>query len=315
MIVNYGLTIVIVNWNAGAQLAAAVNSIIQHHNGFVDSVVVIDNASTDDSLAIIEDLTALPFSLNIIRNIENRGFAAASNQGAALASSEYLLFLNPDTRLFENSLSLPLAFMQEAANATVGICGVQLLDEGGRVSRSCARFPSLSCFVAHILGVDRILPSMAHVMAEWSHDQTCDVNQVIGAFFLVRRKLFVGLGGFDEQFFVYFEEVDFSHRAHQAGWRSVYLAEAQAFHAGGGTSQQVKAHRLFYSLRSRLLYGFKHFTPWQAWILVLITLSIEPVMRIFFSIVKNSLNDVRNTLCAYGMLWRDLDGIIKRPLK
>lgn len=120
------------------------------------------------------------------------------------------------------------------------------------------------------------------------------------------------MGGFDERFFVYFEEVDLSLRVRQLGWDSIYLAEAQAFHAGGGTSSQVKAHRLFYSLRSRLLYGFKHFPRWQAWILVLMTLGIEPVTRTCFSFMKNGLVGVRNTWQAYCMLYLDLSNILKK---
>ncbi len=305
---------ILVNWNAGSQLAEAVTSIAQHHHNFVSSVILVDNASVDDSLAHVEVLTGLPFQLHIIRNTENRGFGAACNQGAALANSEFLLFLNPDTRLFEHSLSVPLTFMQRPENVHVGIVGIQLSDEHNHIARSCARFPSLGIFLAQALGVNR-LPWLRHLtqfMAEWSHDTTQQVDQVMGAFFLIRRSLFESLGGFDERFFVYFEEVDLSLRTRQAGWHSVYLADAQAFHAGGGTSRQVKAHRLFYSLRSRLLYGFKHFTRWQAWALLVVTLVLEPVSRSVFSLLRGGVQDVRNTLKAYGMLYRDLPGILKK---
>ena len=151
-------------------------------------------------------------------------------------------------------------------------------------------------------------------MSEWDHATNRDVDQVIGAFFLIRRTVFEALNGFDERFFVYFEEVDVSYRARQAGWRSVYLATARAFHAGGGTSQQVKAARLFYSLRSRLLYGFKHFSRLRAWALVGVTLLVEPISRLVFSAIRGGREDVLNTLRAYGMLWRALPSILKgRP--
>ncbi|MDA3878116.1 MAG: glycosyltransferase, partial [Halothiobacillus sp.] len=136
------------------------------------------------------------------------------------------------------------------------------------------------------------------------------VDHVIGAFFLMRRSLFDSLNGFDQRFFVYLEDLDLSLRARQAGWRSVYLAEARAFHAEGGTSRQVKAHRLFYSLRSRLLYGFKHFRPWQAWALFGVTLVVEPISRTIFSLLRGGVQDVRNTLRGYSMLYRDLPNIV-----
>jgi len=308
------VSVIIVNWNAGSQLVDAVASIAQYHHGLVASVIIVDNASTDDSLAQVEALPNLPFQLQIVRNLDNRGFGAACNQGAALASSAYLLFLNPDTRLFENSLSVPLAFMQDPKNQDVGIVGIQLLDEQNCIARSCARFPTLGIFAVQALGINR-LHGLRHLnthMSNWEHDETRAVDHVIGAFYLIRRSIFESLGGFDERFFVYLEDLDFSLRVQQSGYRSVYLAGAQAFHAGGGTSRQVKARRLFYSLRSRLIYGFKHFSPWQAWVLVLITLSIESVTRTIFSFIGSGPGGVRNTWRAYGMLWRDMGSILDK---
>lgn len=308
------MNIIVVNWNAGPQLADTISSIAAYHCDLVDSIVLVDNASTDDSLAQVEALGKFPFPLQIIRNKENRGFGAACNQGARSVSSEFILFLNPDTRLFENSLAVTCEFMRDPRNSRVGIVGVQLLDEVGRISRSCARFPSLAIFVAQVLGLNRLpgLRSFNTHISEWKHDETRTVDHVIGAFYLIRRSLFESLGGFDERFFVYLEDLDLSLLARQAGYRSVFLADAQAFHAGGGTSRQVKAHRLFYSLRSRLLYGFKHFPRWQAWTLVGVTLAIEPVTRSVFSLLRGGAQDVRNTLRAYGMLIRDLPAVLAR---
>jgi GT2 family glycosyltransferase len=279
----------------------------------VSSVVIVDNASSDDSLSQVEAMQSLPFQLQIVRNTNNRGFGAACNQGAALAASEYLLFLNPDTRLFESSISVPLVFMQNDMNQAVGVVGIQLFDECNNIARSCARFPSLEIFAAQAIGINR-LPGMQHLnthMSEWAHDNTATVDHVIGAFYLMRQSLFDSLGGFDERFFVYLEDLDLSLRVRQAGWRSVYLTEAKAFHAGGGTSSQVKTARLFYSLRSRLLYGFKHFSSWKAWVLVLITLVIEPVTRTISS-AGSGLASVRLTWRAYGMLLRNMGHIIKK---
>lgn len=298
------LSIIIVNWNAGSQLAEVVSSIGKYHHGLVSSVIIVDNASTDDSLDWIETMQDLPFNPLIIRNSENCGFGKACNLGAQHAKSDYFLFLNPDAALYADTLPRALAFMQDPANSRVGICGVQLLDEAGHVSRSCARFPSAVGFVAHAVGLDRFFPRLGHFMSEWDHAQTRQVDQVIGAFFWVRRNLFDVLHGFDERFFVYFEEVDFSYRARQAGWRSVYLADAQAFHAGGGTSNQVKARRLFYSLRSRLLYAFKHFSWMGAFAVLLATLLVEPLSRSALALMRRSWAVLKETWAAYGMLWR-----------
>ena len=299
---NHVFSVIIINWNASHQLKDCIASIAQYHHNLVANVIIVDNASTDDSLNQVESLQNLPFQIHIIRNATNDGFGKACNQGAMHATSAYLLFLNPDAALYANTLPKALAYMQDPANAKVGICGVQLMDEAGKVARHCARFPSVTSYLATSIGLDRLFPQLGHFMAEWDHAQTREVDHVIGAFFLVRRTVFDALQGFDERFFVYLEDLDFSYRARQAGWRSVYLAVVQAFHAGGGTSNQIKARRLFYSLRSRLLYVFKHFTVPGAVAVALLTLLIEPLARTALALARRSWVSLIETWAGYGML-------------
>lgn len=297
---NYSILIVVVNWNSGLQLADCLQSIEQQKINVNLHTVVVDNSSRDGSELFAKELS----NVTLLLANGNLGFAKACNLGARFSRSEYILFLNPDAALLPESLNKALAFMQSPGNARIGICGVQLLDESGRVARSCARFPTPWGFVCHATGLDRLFPRLGHFMTEWPHDATQEVDHVIGAFYLVRRELFEALGGFDERFFVYLEDLDFSYRAHQAGWRSVYLADTQAFHAGGGTSEQVKAKRLFYSLRSRLLYAFKHFNRLGAITVLLSTLLIEPLARTALAIARLSGAALIETWEGYGMLWR-----------
>ena len=303
--------IIIVNWNAGNQLRRCLQSIAAHGRPFVGKVVVVDNASTDGS---IEAITDIDLPLKIIRNGENLGFARACNQGAALCDAPYLLFLNPDTELYENSLSVPLRFMEDKKNSKVGICGIQLVHKEGAVARTCARFPTFKRLLVESTGLNRlsIFAGTGMHMKDWLHDTSRQVDQVIGAFFLVRKDLFLELAGFDERFFVYFEEVDFSFRAKESGWKSWYLADTLAFHEGGGTSMQVKAHRLFYSIRSRLLYSFKHLPAWQARGVVMSTFLMEPFMRTGYCLLRGDLQGVGNTIKAYGLLFAELRSIIRR---
>ncbi|RYH70069.1 MAG: glycosyltransferase family 2 protein [Alcaligenaceae bacterium] len=291
---------IIVNWNAGDLLRTCVESIVEHANGLVGQIIVIDNGSTDGSEIEVEGLS----NVLLVRMSANLGFGKACNIGAQEARSEYVLFLNPDAAIFSDTLPKVVTCMQDPLNAEVGICGVQLIDQIGRVSRSCSRFPTSAGFMVHALGLARILPNLAHRMTEWDHAHTRQVNQVIGAFFLVRRALFESLNGFDERFFVYFEEVDFSYRARKIGWRSLYLADAQAFHLGGGTSNQVKTRRLFYSLRSRLLYAFKHFSWMNSVVVLATTLLLEPCSRSMLALKQRSWQGLRETWAAFGLLWR-----------
>ncbi|WP_042318807.1 glycosyltransferase family 2 protein [Paraburkholderia caledonica] len=307
--------IIVINWNSGAQLLDMISSIGRFHDNLVESLIIVDNASKDGSLAHVKTMAAsLPFRVQIVRNEENLGFGAACNQGARLATADLLLFLNPDACLFEGSLERPLNFLRDPINSNVGVAGIQLVGEGGEIARSCSRFPTLAVFIAQAIGLNRLsaFSAMSTHMSEWAHDSTRDVDHVIGAFYLMRRALFDSLGGFDERFFVYLEDLDLSLRVRQAGYRSVYIADVRAFHAGGGTSRQIKAHRLFYSLRSRLLYGFKHFNPLQAWVLVFLTMCIEPLTRTVFSLLSDGWSGVRNTWQAYGMLFGDFASILRK---
>lgn len=302
------ISIIIVNWNAGNLLKNVLESIEHYHDSLVSMVIVVDNNSTDGSVDELDMSKKRPFQLELIRNKKNNGFGAACNQGAALAISKYLLFLNPDTRLFKNSLIEPYLFMQEPINNKVGVVGIQLVDSNNKIACSCSRFPSLTMFFFQIFGINKLwkFPFLSQEMSEWKHDTVRSVDQVIGAFFLIRKELFRSLSGFDTRFFVYFEEVDLSFRAHKLGYNSVYLSTAQAFHMGGGISAKVKDKRLFYTLRSRLQYGFKHFPPFKAWTLVGITLFLEPISRILFSSLLGEFKNVKNIIKAYLMLYVDI---------
>lgn len=308
------LDIITINWNSGRQLADLISSIKSFHSGMVSSVIVVDNASSDDSMSMPDAYVRdLPFALHVIHNKKNLGFAAACNQGAAFAESEYLLFLNPDTRLFYNTLSVPLMYMQEPENKKIGICGVQLVNESGEECLSYETFPSLSKFVAQIIGMTKLSNSngMPKAKTTLSGSVFYKVDQVIGAFFIVRRSVFEQLNGFDERFFVYFEEVDFSLRAYDKGWLSVCLPSVNCMHIGGGISRQVKAERLFYSLRSRILFGFKHFSMLQAVALLMVTLVPEFISRSIYSIVRGSLPELGHTIRGYSMLIKDTPAILR----
>ena len=305
------IDVIIVNWNSGTQLAEAYKSIVQFHNNLVSSVIIVDNNSTDDSLAQVELLGASSFILQIIRNPENLGFAAGCNQGAVLGNSKYFLFLNPDTRLFADTLAKSIVFMEQPQQSSIGICGIRLIDEEGNTSTSAARFPTLRVMAGENLGLSKIFPSYfpAHLLSSVDLRENSFVDQVIGAFFLIRKNVFRLCSGFDEIFFVYYEEVDLSIRAKLLGYSSYFLSDVIAYHKGGGCSEQVKADRLFYSLRSRILYAKKHYSSMEFVAIILLT-GVEMPLRLGQALYRASWSDVINTLAAYIRLtasfaWRN----------
>ena len=288
------IDIVIVNWNAGLLLRNCVESVNKYSADVVSKVVIVDNGSSDGSVKMVSDCEGV----TLVQSNVNLGFGRACNLGASYCDSEFILFLNPDACLHNDTLSCVLKFMGNEKNSNVGICGVQLENENGEIARSCSRFPSVMGLFSHAVGLSRLIPRLGNPMSDWDHLTSKTVDQVIGAFFFVRRRVFDQLQGFDERFFVYFEEVDFAYRAKILGWSNFFVADAQAFHLGGGVSRQVKSQRLFYSSRSRIQYAFKHFDRLEILLVILITFFVEPICRVVLSLGKFSFTSFKETVYA-----------------
>ena len=298
--------VVIVNWNSGEQLRECLNSFAAVADDAVTlaRVTVVDNASTDGSCERLADA----LQLTLIRNELNLGFAVACNQGAAGSDADFLLFLNPDTRLMPGSLERPARYLASPHHETIGVVGIQLLDADGQVARNTARAPSARSMIGSSLGLDRVLPALfrPHFVTDWAHDETRTVDQVMGAFFFVRRAVFQELRGFDQRFFVYYEDLDFALRARAHGWSSVYLASAQAFHRGQGTTHAATERRTFYFCRSKLLFALKFFSPAAAFAVFAVTLVLEPIARLVAA-----PRAAAGTLRAFARLWKELPAILR----
>jgi N-acetylglucosaminyl-diphospho-decaprenol L-rhamnosyltransferase len=297
--------VIIINWNSGNYLKNCINSLVAAHAVnplLVNRVIIVDNNSSDDSLSGMDKLN-LP--IEIIRNKINMGFGAACNQGAVLSNADYLLFLNPDTEVLPYSIQTCIHFMEKKDNSNIGACGLKLTDDKGNIHRSCARFPAPGFFLGKALGLDMLLPGYFHSvsMREWDHLSNRAVDHVIGAFYLIRRPLFLQLRGFDERFFVYLEDLDLSLRLSKMGYQTFYLSETSAYHKGGGTSDKIKATRLFYALRSQIIYSFKHFNFLSALLTSFVTLCIEPIVRLSVAVVQGSGKTMVATVKGYCYLW------------
>jgi GT2 family glycosyltransferase len=300
--------IVIVNWNTGNFLRECLESVeVASRNGVeLARVTVVDNASVDGSADGLDDLD-LP--LEVLRNSTNIGFGVGCNQGAEGSEADYLLFLNPDTRLFPDALAVAARFMESEQAADIGICGGQILDPDGGPEISCARFPTLRVLFGKMTGLDVLLPRQfpSHHLRPEELTRSRPVDQVIGAFFLVRRELFARLGGFDPRYFVYYEEIDFSLRALREGFGSYFLKEATVQHTANVSSVLTsQSWMLYHSLRSKLIYARQRWPRWQAVLLTVLTFVVELPARLARSIVRRSRSDFSATVSAYGMLVRDL---------
>ncbi len=251
---NRSVTAVIVTYYSEAVIGRCLESCMA---AGVAEIVVVDNCSADRTAAIIARYP----SVRYIANSENRGFAAAVNQGAALCRSDYLLVLNPDA-----ALTCPIEQLSSAAEESGAACGL-LVDDDGNPQRgfSIRRLPTRAALTLEVLGINRL--ASWNPVNRWYRcldlelKNTSYVEQPAGAFLMFRRYVWEKLGGFDESFGpVWFEDVDLCRRMQQAGIRIRYVPTATAVHAGGHSVGRLSwEYRQVYWYVSLLRYAAKHF--------------------------------------------------------
>jgi GT2 family glycosyltransferase len=248
------VSIIIVSWNTRDLLADCLRSIAQTAGDVGVEIVVVDNASADGS----QDMLRQRFPhVHLIANPENAGFARAVNQGVGAATARALLLLNSDARLLPNSLRALLDVL--AAQPRAAVVGARLCNADGSFQGSHAPFPTLWREFLILSGVGRALygqwyPSHGH--KEGRGPQA--VEYVGGACMLVRRDAFAQVGGFDEGYFMYAEEVDFCYVLHRNGWQVWYQPAAAVIHLGGGSSRHRRVDFEGDLYRSRVRFFRKH---------------------------------------------------------
>lgn len=299
------IDVIIVNWNSGQLLRDCLASLekTRQDNFYIKRVTVVDNGSSDTSLESVGKF-ALP--VETILNKHNRGFAAAVNQAARSSTADFLLLLNPDTLLGPDALAIPIAFLNSPQSAEVATVSIQLFGDDGKVQHSCARLAGPFTLTVRALGMHRLSIALDYEMAGWNHEESRVVDHVIGAFYMVRRRVFESLGALDERFFVYFEDMDFSARVKAAGWKTVYLCGPRAYHKGGGITEKVKAQRLACLQYSCLLYVRKHFGTLKCVPVAMATLLAEPCLRLLLAMVHFSGRELQEVASGYLLLWRSL---------
>ena len=235
-----------VNWNGGELLRRSVESVMAHPPSLNYEIVIIDNASTDDSLALVRanefarEITAAG-RLRIIENSENRGFGQANNQAFALTDAPLLLLLNPDTEVTEGSIDRLIATVE--SDPHIGAAGPRLLNTDGSVQISVWRNPpSASEILLSNLKLYLLLPRRIRgellLGGHWDHSRERRVPMLSGAVILVRRKVIEDVGGFDERFHMYGEDNEWCLRIVRGGWRLIFQPDAIILHHGAQSSLQ-----------------------------------------------------------------------------
>lgn len=232
------LSIIIVSWNVRDLLKKCLSSIYKHTRGITFEIFVIDNGSTDNSALMIKE--KFP-KVKLAINQENKGFAAANNQCIKKAVGDYILLLNPDTELKEDSMTPMVEFMKQ--NDACGIAGCHLLNSDGSDQTSVRRFPGFLDQALILLKLHRILPNLTplrrYLCADFDYSREQKVDQIMGAFFMIKREVIDKIGLLDEKFFIWFEEVDYCLRAQKAGWQVVYAPVTSVIHHFGQSFKQM----------------------------------------------------------------------------
>jgi N-acetylglucosaminyl-diphospho-decaprenol L-rhamnosyltransferase len=257
------LSVVIVSYNVKFFLEQCLSSLKKAVEGssFLNGqteVFVVDNASADNSLDFLIPLFP---GFRFIQNKENTGFAKANNQALTLCTGEFVLFLNPDTIIAEDSLDICVSFFRSMPDA--GALGIQMIDGTGKFLKESKRgFPTPAASFFRMSGFARLFPRSkvfaAYYMGNLPESGSHTVDILSGAFMMVRKNILDRIGGFDERFFMYAEDIDLSFRIIRAGHRNYYLSDATMIHfKGESTKKDFQYIKLFYTAMS--LFMKKHF--------------------------------------------------------
>lgn len=272
------LSIIIVNWNGKDLLAKCLRCVESTVKRVSYETYVVDNASTDGS----QEMVRRDFpNVKLIANKDNVGFATANNQAMKVAEGRYVLLLNSDAFVHENTLDTMVNFMDEHPQAGMSSC--KLLYEDGSLQRSCATFPTLATEFFIALGLDKLFPKSKvfgkYLMTDWDYDTTRQVDVIMGAFMLVRRELIAKIGMMDEAFFMYSEEVDWCYRFKEAGSAVYFYPDVTCVHLWGGSSKAVKVESLLRLYRARVQFFRKHYGRLSAFLYKII-LSFNALVRV-----------------------------------
>lgn len=274
------ISVIIVNWNTKDLLLNCLNSVFETVEGISFEIWLVDNGSIDGSVEAV--IRAYP-DVNVIKNKENLGFAAANNRAFKKMKGRYALLLNTDATLTEGAVRELYSFME--TNQEAGLACGQLLNQDGSRQNSIANFPSLLSLISNETFLRIMFPNKFPSKRE-EYNSPIEIDSCIGACMIARKKAIDQVGLFDEQYFFFFEETDWAYSMKQSGWRVYFVPKARIFHAQGrSVGNSANSRIMFY--RSRYLY----FKKWH----------LKTYPLIYSAILVRLL--VNTFLCIVGILF------------
>lgn len=258
------LSIIIVSWNVKDKLKDNLRALYaSQHVDF--EVFVVDNNSEDGSIEMVKK--EYP-QVKLIANQENLGFARANNQAIKQASGKYILLLNPDMRVFDDTLSNMISWMNRYEKAWVAGC--RLIDENSKIIKHVRRFPAFFDQLAIILKIPHVIPGIlnSYLRNDFDYKKSAPVDSIRGGFFMIKREALKSVGLLDEKYFLWFEEVDYCRRVKKVGGEVWYTDAAECIDLVGQSFKQVDTGVKQKYFRDSMLVYFKKWRPgYEYWLL------------------------------------------------
>jgi len=263
------LSVITVTWNNEKEIAEQIKSVFLGAKNLEIEEIIVDNASVDETTKIIETHQGASVQLKIIKNKTNIGFGAANNQGAKIASGDFLLFLNPDMRVAPGSLDIMIDWLNK--HPEVGVAGCKLTDQNGVFSENARprRFPKVWEMVALIFKIPHLIPSILdnYFMKDFDPEVEQEVPSVRGSFFLMRREVYEKLGSaFDPRYYIWFEDVDTCREVWRLGYKVMYTPIISCVDYIGQSFKKRDTYWKQKNFTKSMLQFFQKWEPWYKWI-------------------------------------------------
>jgi GT2 family glycosyltransferase len=290
------VSVIIVNYNVKYFLEVCLHSVMRALKGFEAEVFVVDNHSEDGSCAMVRQ--KFP-SVHLIENVRNVGFGKANNQAVALATGEYILFLNPDTVLPEDFFAKTVTYMD--AHAEAGGIGPRLIDGKGQFAPDAKKsFPSLSVALFKATGINKLFPRSPYFNKYYAvhigENETAEVEALSGCCMMMRRTAIEKAGGaFDEDYFMYFEDGDLCYRIRKAGYSNIYYPETTVIHYKGESTKKTTLSYVKVFNEAFAIFARKHYSKRYAKLFIFF-INIGVVLRAVLSLFKTVLKVFRMPL-------------------
>jgi GT2 family glycosyltransferase len=300
------LSIVIVNYNVEFFLEQCLHSVRKACQGIASEVWVVDNNSVDGSLQMLAE--KFP-EVKVIANKENAGFARANNQAVRLSAGEYVLLLNPDTIVEEDTFRRSIEFMDSHPDA--GALGVKMVDGNGRYLRESKRgLPTPGVALFKILGLASLFPRSPlfarYYMGHLPDDETNAVDILAGAFMLLRTETLRKTGLLDEDYFMYGEDVDLSYRIVQAGYKNYYFPHTRIIHYKGESTRKSTVNYVFTFYQAMAIFAGKHFSGGLARrfvFLINMAIFLRASLSVMSRIARKLFLPIADAAIVFGGVW------------